>query len=142
MTPTSPGVRAVPASAEDFALPYRHCIALSPFAASPEHTWPLENWVEVERHTEELGFRVVILDDRPDRCNAFRTTGKLLGRRPAEVVAVIRGSLCVAGNDFGNVSCRRGIGGAGRGGLFGCFRPKHHGAMADGDGTRWPRPGR
>ncbi len=98
--PTLPEVRPVSRSAAEWAVPYTHRIALAPFASQGNRTWPLARWLEVERRLLALGFEVVVLDDKPDRCDRFKGS-KLLGQPAERVTAVVRGALCFVGNDSG-----------------------------------------
>lgn len=97
--PTIPALKQFDAG--EWPIPYTHAIVLSPFAAFKERTWPLERWLEVERILCQYGFRVVILDDKSDRCNRFVSEGKLLGKPAVQVTSVIRDALCFVGNDSG-----------------------------------------
>lgn len=99
--PTVPSVKPVPRVAEEFVLPYSHSIVLSPFAAYPERTWSLINWLDLERLLNSAGFKVILLDGVYGRLQRFKVEGKLQGEAPDKVIAAIRGSLCFVGNDSG-----------------------------------------
>jgi predicted O-methyltransferase YrrM len=94
----------LPADALDWARPLAGRVALSPFAAYSERTWPAARWQEVERQLVERGLDTVVLDDADPRhgrrAEAFR--GHVLrGESPARVAAVLSYAAAFAGNDSG-----------------------------------------
>lgn len=99
--PALPEPVSIPKHSEEWAVQYAGAIVMSPFAAYPERTWEIGNWVEVERQLDRLGFKVVAIDDRPNRCNTLKCGGKIVGQSPTNVAAVMRSALCFAGNDSG-----------------------------------------
>jgi hypothetical protein len=84
------------ALAADFA----GCVAIAPYSSSTARNYPAEAWASVARLLHKAGHRVVVLDDRHDRCNMFDCE-KVFGQ-PADLVSgVVLSSSCVLGNDSG-----------------------------------------
>lgn len=98
---TLPEIRRLPARSIDAAVPHAGAVVIAPFAAYPERTWPVENWLAVEADLERRGFKVTVIDDSAARLAPFRSGGKLAGRTAHEVAAVISMAACFAGNDSG-----------------------------------------
>lgn len=88
--PTLPGHHTFPPS------PYPGCIVLVPFSAWKQRSWPIEHWHELARR---LG-KVVVLDDRQDRCQGFDAE-KVLGQSPERVCSILKGASLVIANDSG-----------------------------------------
>ncbi len=101
------GTRAVlptprPASPTEmhWAAPFAGRIALVPFAAWPDRTWPLTSWLELERLLMDQGYGCFVLDDRKGRIGAFQSP-KVPGAPAAAVAAALRDAAAVVANDSG-----------------------------------------
>ncbi len=106
VSPILPEPLPLPDDAESWAIDHTHRVVLSPFSAWESRCWPLWHWLELEKLLYANGIATVILDapkpGEEGRTGPFRGA-KLIGEHPAKVAAVIKGALCVVGNDSGMI---------------------------------------
>jgi len=95
-----PVVPAFRGAFDEWAVPYAGRIVLSPFAAHANRTWPVANWIEVERQLLSLKFGCVVIDDKPNRTDGFQSD-KVISESPRRVASLLKYAGCVAGNDSG-----------------------------------------
>ncbi len=100
---------ALPEDATSWAEAHSWVVVIGPYAAHVNRTWPLANWLAVERMLRNDGFITVTIDSVPNRLDAFgrsetsnRAPGyQLTNLHPEQVVALINGASCLVGNDSG-----------------------------------------
>jgi hypothetical protein len=98
--PALPKLKPLPRGSVNRAVPMSARVALVPFAAYPERTWPLDNWLELEWQLYQRGFRTLILSDTAKNTEQFKGD-KAIGESPANVAALLNVAVCVVGNDSG-----------------------------------------
>jgi hypothetical protein len=99
VTPVLPTLRD-PQRLKELGRGYAGCVVLSPYSTWSNREYPLYSWLSLEKRLLDAKYRVVVLDDRTDRCDRFNGE-KVLGADAELVTSIVFNAACVVGNDSG-----------------------------------------
>lgn len=75
-------------------------VVLVPFGASENRSWHLQSWLTLESLLAKAGYKVVILDNQPERTKAFKSE-KVLNAGAERVTGMLLNAAAVVANDSG-----------------------------------------
>jgi hypothetical protein len=76
-------------------------VVLAPFSNGPDREYHLQGWRSLVKELQARGYRVIVTDLKPEKCDLFPGIEAVAGRSAEEVAGLLSRAAVVIGNDSG-----------------------------------------